>query len=65
MQFNVDKCEAIHFGAHNTKFTYNIDGIPLENTETEHDLGIIVSDTLKSTDQCAAAYNKANIILGL
>ena len=65
MQFNVDKCKAIHFGAHNTKFTYNIDGIPLENTETERDLGIIVSDTLKSTDQCAAAYNKANRILGL
>ena len=51
MQFNDDKCKAIYFGAHNTKFTYNIDGIPLENTQTEWDLDIIVSDTLKSTDR--------------
>jgi len=35
MQLNVDKCKVIHFGAHNTKFTYNIDGIPLQNTERE------------------------------
>ena len=65
MQFNIEKCKVMHFGYGNQHFEYYMDGHILKSVATEKDLGIQVSDDLKSTVQCSAACKKANLVLGM
>ena len=64
MQFNVDKCKVMHVGRRNLRVTYTMDGRELEVTDVEKDLGVLVSDNLKPSAQCAKAAKKANAVLG-
>ena len=42
MQYNVDKCEDIHFGSNNRKTDYYLNGCKLREVDTQQDLGIFV-----------------------
>ena len=39
-------------------------GTVLESSKEEKDIGVIISDSLKPSSQCAAAARKANQVLG-
>ena len=64
MKFNVDKCKIMHTGRTNPKLPYTLNGTTLSITTEEKDLGVIITDNLKPSQQCAAAARKGNQILG-
>ena len=64
MKFNIEKCKVMHIGGKNQKFKYEMEGQELGTAEVEKDLGILVTDNLKPSAQCAKATKKANGILG-
>ena len=64
MPFNIDKCQLIQCGSNNKNFEYNLFGQKINKVRMAKDLGIIITDNLKSSEQCAAATNKANRMLG-
>ena len=65
MRFNTEKCKVMHVGRVNMNYSYRMEGRELEVVEEERDLGILVSNNLKASNQCRAAYNKAIRILGM
>ena len=64
MLFNMDKCHIIHAGRTNPKFQYNWGDSDLVETESEKDVGVMVTANLKPKLQCARAAKKANMVLG-
>ena len=64
MQFNVSKCKVMHFGHGNRQHVYSMNGVPLEKTMEEKDVGVTVSSNLKPSAQCARAANTARAVLG-
>ena len=69
MEFNSQKCKVMHLGRSNPAYTYCMGGYApggtiLEEVTQEKDLGIIVSNNLKPSLQCAKAVKKANSVLG-
>ena len=50
-------------GQNNLMHTYSMYGTNLADTEQEQDIGVIVSNTLKPTAQCAEAARKAGAVL--
>jgi len=50
MQFNVDKCKILHFSNNSMKFTYKLNGVQLQCSESERDLCAMVTDDLNSTN---------------
>ena len=69
MEFNASKCKVIHFGKKNPGYSYTMGGfapagVVLEAVEEEKDVGVMVSNTLKPSSQCAKAAKKANQVLG-
>ena len=65
MEFNIDKCSVIHIGAKNGKNKYSFCDSKLRVSSKERDLGIIMDDKLKFTEQCNNAVKNANITLGM
>ena len=69
MTLNFIKCTVIYFGKNNPKRNYQImDGdelICLEKTESERDLGVIISSSGKTSEQLWVAVSRATGILGL
>jgi len=65
MLFNLDKCKVMHFGRSNIKADYRMGGKVLEVVTEERDLGIIVQNDLKVSQQCAKAVKTANRVLGM
>ena len=69
MEFNSKKCKVMHLGRSNPSYTYCMGGYApggtiLEEVTQEKDLGVIVSNNLKPSLQCAKAVKKANSVLG-
>jgi ribonuclease P/MRP protein subunit RPP40 len=64
MSFNISKCKVMHIGSSNPKPVYTMHGLPLEVTEVEKDLGVLISSDLKSTKQCIEVEKKCNRLLG-
>ena len=69
MEFNSKKCKIIHFGRTNPQYSYCMGGYApagtiLQNVNEEKDLGVIITNSLKPSSQCAKAAMKANGILG-
>ena len=69
MEFNAKKCKIMHFGRRNPQYNYCMGGYApagtiLENVADEKDIGVIVSNTLKPSNQCAKAAKKAMSVLG-
>lgn len=68
LKFNVEKCKVMHIGhSHPTKYVMTMDQVqyPLNEVQEEKDLGILVSNDLKPSKQCALAAKKAMSMLGL
>jgi len=65
MLFNVNKCKVMHIGKQNQQRQYFMHDQCLEVVCQEKDLGILISNDLKVSQQCQQAYNKASRILGL
>jgi len=55
----------MYIGYNNAQAEYLMNDVKLECVSDEKDLGIIVSDDLKSVKQCSEAAKKANRILGM
>jgi Reverse transcriptase (RNA-dependent DNA polymerase)/Endonuclease-reverse transcriptase len=64
MEFNTGKCKVMHFGASNIKAEYTMAGQLLEVTKEERDIGVLVTDDLKPSAQCAKAAKTATTVLG-
>ena len=64
MLFNVDKCHVLHVGKKNPEFEYKWGTGSLETAHEEKDVGVIISESLKPSLQCAKAAKKANQVLG-
>ena len=65
MLFNIDKCKIMHFGRNNGKVRYEIGEQQLDEVTLEKDLGVLVQDDLKVSQQCIKAVKTANRILGM
>jgi hypothetical protein len=64
MQFNHKKCKVMHFGRSNKKHVYSMGGQVLEATVSERDVGVTVTNDLKSAENCAKAAKTAMTVLG-
>ena len=64
MTFNVEKCKVMHIGKNNPNFQYKMNNKILETTTLQSDLGVLISDDLKSTKQCIDVEKKCNRLLG-
>ena len=62
--FNVGKCKIMHLGAKNNNFSYTMNGVKMEEVVVEKDVGVMVANTLKPSQQCSSAAGKANGVLG-
>ena len=58
--FNVSKFVIMHYGHNNKNISYYINSIPLAESNTERDLGVLFSTNLKWKNQVFNACNKAN-----
>ena len=63
MTFNTEKCKVLHVGRGNPKYTYKMNGVELEETVKERDIGVIINKDLKPTQQCAEASRRASAVL--
>ena len=50
----------MHFERSNPCTDYTMNNTSLEKVNVERDLGVLISDDLKVSSQCAQAYAKAN-----
>ena len=65
MEFNASKCKVLHLGNKNKQFSdtmggHALGGQILEVTNCEKDIGVLISNDLKHSLQCASAAQKAN-----
>ena len=65
LKFNIDKCKVMHFGQGEPIVKYTMNEINLEGTKEEKDLGVLISDNLQPSIQCANAAKKAMSVLAL
>ena len=63
MEFNVNKCSVIHFGRQNPRHEYSMNNVQLRQTESERDIGVIISSNLKPALHCSDIARKANFAL--
>ena len=68
MSFNYDKCKVMHFGKKNLKNIYEMSDKlgsihKIEKTESERDLGMIITNNLKWSVQVDKAAKTANSVL--
>ncbi len=64
MKFNVEKCKVMHIGINNDNVKYLMNGVELSVTNTENDLGVMISNDLKSSNQCSKVVKTANKLVG-
>ena len=59
LPLNAAKCKIMHIGHRNPHLGYTLNGIPIEVTDEEKDLGVIVDCHLDFHKQASAAISKA------
>ena len=64
MPFNINKCQLLQVGNLNQKFHYDMMGQQLNSISSVKDLGVVISQNLKFSQQCNEAVSKANRMLG-
>ena len=64
MPFNLDKCKIMHIGHKNKNEIYELLGKEIESVQQEKDLGVVITNDLKSSNQCIEAVKKAQKLLG-
>ncbi len=65
MKFNVDKCSVVHLGPKNIQCNYKLGQSELKKSVKERDLGVIVDNNMKWSEQCNVAVRNANSTLGI
>lgn len=65
MSFNIDKCVVLHVGNNNQQFDYYLGNNLIKTSNKERDLGVIVDNSCKFSEQCRMAASAANKLLGL
>ena len=63
IEFNVEKCKVTDIGGTNRDCLNHMDQKKLEVVEEEKDLGMLITNDLKASQQCALACNRANKVL--
>ena len=58
MPFNLDKCKIMHIGHKNKNEKYELLGKEIESVQQERDLGVVITNDLKSSNQCIEAVKK-------
>ena len=64
MPFNLDKCKIMHIGHKNKNEKYELLGKEIESVQQEKDIGVVITNDLKSSNQCIEAVKKAQKLLG-
>ncbi|PKU47314.1 rna-directed dna polymerase from mobile element jockey-like [Limosa lapponica baueri] len=64
MKFNKDKCKVLHLGKHNLGVQQRLESTQLGSSSVERDLGVLVDNKLSMSEQCVAAAEKADRMLG-
>ena len=64
MLFNSSKCKCLHVGFNNQQYDYFLGDEPIETTRLEKDLGVQISEDLKSENHISYIVKKANRISG-
>ena len=64
MPFNLDKCKIMRIGHKNKNEKYELLGKEIESVQQEKDLGVVITNDLKSSNQCIEAVKKAQKLLG-
>ena len=64
LKFNANKCKVLHFGYNNLEKDYELNGNPLDKSDGEKDLGVLVSKNFKFSNHIGKIAAKANSILG-
>ena len=64
LEFNEKKCKVMHIGRSNPGFEYQMNGVKLDVTNEEKDLGVYVTPDWKSSTHVAKAAAKANSMVG-
>ena len=57
--FNSDKCKHMHIGRQDFWFTYDLDGVPLDYTELEKDIGVFIDNQLNFETHVSKKCKKA------
>lgn len=65
MLFNTSKCKVMHIGKSQMHYPYFMNNQKLEEVIQEKDLGVLISNDLKVSQQCQLACGKATRILGM
>jgi len=65
MLFNTSKCKVMYIGKSQKKYPYYMNNQQLEEVTQEKDLGILISNDLKVSQQCQSACTRAMRILGI
>ena len=65
MMFKIDKCKCLHIGHGDNHTPYQLGGTVVPTSTQEKDLGVIVTEHLKVSEQCAKVTKTANKVLGI
>ena len=65
LPFNEEKCTVLHIGSRNPRYTYTLNDLQLNETDSERDLWVYVDNDLKFRKQAASAVAKASQVLAL
>ena len=65
LKFNISKCKHMHLGTRNTQTVYKMDGMDIEQTTCEKDVGVYIDNELKFQRHIAESIKKANQKLGI
>ena len=65
LPFNIDKCKVMHLGTRNSHQEYKMNGMVLQRTASEKDLGVVVDKELRFHMHTAQAVAKGFKMLGL
>ncbi len=60
VKFNVEKCKVMHIGINNDNMKYLKNRVELLVTNTETDLGVMISNDFKRSNQCSKVVKAAN-----
>ena len=65
IKFNSTKCKVLHIGKNNPKYEYFMNGMKLEETTAEKDLGVVVDSNLTFDVHVNETVKKANRLCGM
>ena len=65
LKLNTTKCACIHFGFNNPCRNYMLDDVMIKNVNLISDLGVIITNNLKPSDQCLKACASAHRMLAV